>query len=151
MTQRILHGLPWITIFGSRVRRFANNFHGWRSHEWKSLANCITSDTKNFIHGNECFILFLTRYLMSWTLNSAKTIIEYSDNLKRFTLTFVGMRTSCVVEWQPNIVWVAIWRHFRVLKRAAFRSNPTTFHSFRKKQCHPGPALKHWKSIMILK
>ena len=33
---------PWITIFGSRVRRFANDFHEWRSHEWKSLANRIT-------------------------------------------------------------------------------------------------------------
>ena len=32
-----MHELPWITIFGSRVRRFANNFHELRSHEWKSL------------------------------------------------------------------------------------------------------------------
>ena len=71
-----MHELPWITIFGSRVRRFANNFHEWRSHEWKSLANRITSDPKIVIHGNECIILFLTRYLMFWTLNSAKTIID---------------------------------------------------------------------------
>ena len=45
-------------------------------HEWKSLANRITSDPKIIIHGNECIILFLTRYLMSRTLNSAKTIID---------------------------------------------------------------------------
>ena len=69
-----MHELPWIAIFGSRVRRFANNFHEWRSHEWKSLANRITSDPKIVIHGNECIILFLTRYLMSWTFNPAKTI-----------------------------------------------------------------------------
>ena len=57
--------------FWSRVRRFANNFHELRSHEWKSLANCFTSDHKIVIHGNECIILFLTRYFMSWTHNSA--------------------------------------------------------------------------------
>ena len=47
--------------------RFANNFHEWRlgSHEWKLLANRITSDLKIVIHGNECIILFLTRYFMS--------------------------------------------------------------------------------------
>ena len=42
-----MHELPWITIFGSRVCRFANNFHEWRSHEWKLLANRITSDPKS--------------------------------------------------------------------------------------------------------
>ena len=42
----------------------------------QSLANRITSDPKIVIHGNECIILILTRYLMSWTLNSAKTIID---------------------------------------------------------------------------
>ena len=68
----------WVTVnndFGSRVRRFANHFHEWRSHKWKWLVNRITSDPKIVIHGNECIILFLTRYLMSWTHNSAKTII----------------------------------------------------------------------------
>ena len=38
------------TLFGfvthSRVRRFANDFHEWRSHEWKSLANRFTSPQK---------------------------------------------------------------------------------------------------------
>ena len=40
---RIMHELPWITIFGSRVRRFANNFHDWRSHEnhWQ-IASRVT-------------------------------------------------------------------------------------------------------------
>ena len=52
-----MHELPWITIFGSRVRRFANNFHEWRSHKWKSLANRLTSDPKIVIHGNEFYFL----------------------------------------------------------------------------------------------
>ena len=70
----------WVTVnndfFGSRVRRFANNFHEWRSHEWKPLANRITSDPKIVSHGNECIILFLTCYLMFWTHNFAETIID---------------------------------------------------------------------------
>ena len=41
-----MHELPWITIFVSRVRRFAKAFHEWRSHEWKSLANRITSSVR---------------------------------------------------------------------------------------------------------
>ena len=65
-----------ITIFGSRVKRFANNFHESRSHEWKSLANRVTSGPKIVIYGNECIILFLTRYLMSWTHTSDKIIID---------------------------------------------------------------------------
>ena len=69
-----MHELPWITIFGSWVRWFVNDFHEWQSHEWKSLANRLTSDPKIVIHSNECIILFLTRYFMSWTHNSAKNI-----------------------------------------------------------------------------
>ena len=43
MTQRSMHKLPWITIFfWSRVMWIANDFHEWRSHGWKSLANNIT-------------------------------------------------------------------------------------------------------------
>ena len=42
------------------------------SDEWKSLANHITSDQTIVMHGNECIVLFLTRYFMLWTYNSAK-------------------------------------------------------------------------------
>ena len=62
-----MHELPWIMIFWSRVGWFANEFHEWWSHEWKSLTNHPTSDQEVVIHGNECIILFLTRYFISWT------------------------------------------------------------------------------------
>ena len=64
----------WVTVnndFWSRVRWFANDFHEWHSHEWKSMANHLTSDHKIVIHGNECIILSLTCYLMYWTHHSA--------------------------------------------------------------------------------
>ena len=74
-----MHELPWIRIFGSRVRRFANNFHEWRNHEWKLFANGITSDPKVVIHGNECIILFLTRNLCPWAHTSAKKKSSVAD------------------------------------------------------------------------
>ena len=44
----------------------------WFRHSWKSLPNRPTRDKKIVIHGNECIILFLTRYFVSWTQKSAK-------------------------------------------------------------------------------
>ena len=47
-----------ITIFGSLVMRFANDFHSWLRHSWKLLANRLTRDPKIVIHGNSCIILY---------------------------------------------------------------------------------------------
>ena len=74
-TTHEIKNTAWVTVnndFLSRVRRFGNDFHEWRSHEWKSLTNRLTSDKKIVIHGNECIILFLTCCFMSWTHRSAK-------------------------------------------------------------------------------
>ena len=114
-----MHELPWITIFGSRVRRFANDFHEWRSQEWKSLANRITRDPKIVIHGNECIILFLTRYFMS---------LEHTILLKthhRSLISQLSPRTAfsdfplwrhqrwSVTSREREIL--ALWRHIRRL------------------------------------
>ena len=91
----------WVTVnndFGSRVRRFANDFHEWRSHEWKSLANRITSDPKIDIHGNECIILFLTRHLCLGIHNSA-------ENHHRSLISQLSPRTA--------FSDFALWRHHR--------------------------------------
>ena len=52
----IIHSLSWITIFGSLVKRFANDFHSWLRHSWKLLANRPIHDI--VIHGNRCIILY---------------------------------------------------------------------------------------------
>ena len=57
---KIIHSLPWITIFGSLVMRFTNDFHSWLRHSWKSLANRLTRDPKIVIHGNSCIILYIS-------------------------------------------------------------------------------------------
>ena len=48
------------------------------------------------IHGNECIILFLTRYFMSWTQNSAK-------NIHRSLISQLSPRTV--------VSDLALWRH----------------------------------------
>ena len=72
-----------------------NDFFG---HEWgdlaiiftsdevtseKSLANHLTSDQNIVIHGNECIILFLTRYFMSWAHNFAR---QKQSSIVRFVI-----------------------------------------------------------------
>ena len=131
-----MHELPWITIFGSRVRRFANDFHEWRSHEWKSLANPLTSDTKIVrhewkslanpltsdpkivIHGKECIILFLARYFMFWTHNSAKNnywslIWPLSPRTAFSDLVLWRHHSWSVMSHERTAL--ALWRHIRQL------------------------------------
>ena len=119
---RKIHELPWITIFGSRVRRYANVFHGWRRHGWKSLANRLTSDPRIVIHSNVFIILFLTRNLMSWTHSSAK--INYRSLISPWFLRTVF---SYLALWRHHS-WsvtslehgvLALWRHIHRLFRHA--------------------------------
>ena len=57
---KVIHSVPWITIFGSLVMRFANNFLSWLRHVvTQSLANRLTRDPKIVIHGNSCIILYV--------------------------------------------------------------------------------------------
>ena len=60
-----MHSLPWITIFGSLVMRFANDFHSRLRHSWKLLANRLTRDPKIVFHGNSCIIL----YILFWFIH----------------------------------------------------------------------------------
>ena len=66
------------------------------SHEWKLLANRITSDPKIVIHSNECIIIFLTRYFMSWTYNAP-------ENYHRSVISQLSPRTV--------VSDLALWRH----------------------------------------
>ena len=43
--------------------QFANDFHSWLRHSWKSLANRLTRDPKIVIHGNSCIILYIQALL----------------------------------------------------------------------------------------
>ena len=104
-----MHEVTWILIFGSRVRRVANNFHeGW-SNEWNH-GKSYHEWPKIIINGNECIILFLIRYLIYWTQNSAKS--NYPSLISPFC-------AECGLFWWHNS-WSltsrerrvqALWRH----------------------------------------
>ena len=98
-----MHELPWITIFWSRVGWFANDFHEWRSHGWKSLANHLTSDQKIVILGNECIILFLTRYFI-WTHCSATNNHRSLISPLSLEMVFSDLK-HC------DVITVDLWRH----------------------------------------
>ena len=80
----------------SRMRWFANDFHEWRSREWKSLANHITNDQKIVIHDSECIISFLYA-ILCYKHNSAK------KNNRRSLISPLSPKTVL-----PDL---ALWRH----------------------------------------
>ena len=74
-----MNELPWITTF-CPVRRFGNDFYEWRSHEWKSLPNRLTSDKKIVILFTLTNVLFYFLHVIFCHehTNPLRTIIERS-------------------------------------------------------------------------
>ena len=75
-----MHDLQWITMFWSWVRWFANDFHEWRRHEWKSLANHITSDQTNR-YSRVTNVLF---YFLHASLSPEYTILLKQSSIAHF-------------------------------------------------------------------
>ena len=116
MISRIMQELLWITMF---------------CHEWDDLAMIFTCDfvtsenhclmaswvtKKIVIHGNECIILFLTRYFMSYIHKSAK---NYHRTLILPLLPRAAF--SDLASWRhhnwsvmsPERKILVLWRHIR--------------------------------------
>ena len=72
----------WVTVnndfFGHEWGDLAMIFTSDEVTSEKSLVNDLTSGQNIVIHGNECIILFLTRYFMSWAHSFANTIVDIS-------------------------------------------------------------------------
>ena len=68
-----MHELSWITICLVTSEVICQLFSRVKNH-WQ-ITSRVTK--KIVIDGNECIILFLTRYFMSWTHNPAKNNCEY--------------------------------------------------------------------------
>ena len=94
---RLVCGNPaWVTVnndFGSRVRRFANNFYEWRSHKWKSLANHITSDPKSRYSWQRLY------YFISW---HAILCPEHTISLKQLLIT------DFAIVGEDGLFWLSI-------------------------------------------
>ena len=101
-----MHGLQWISMFCEEWGASALIF---TSDEVKSEKHCgIASWVRTIvIHDNECTNLFLTRYFMSWTHNSAKkTIIDRSFRHCGYGLYFLTQHC--------DVTRVDMWRHANV-------------------------------------
>ena len=112
--------LPWITIFGSLVMRFANDFHSWLRHSWlrhswKSLANRITRDPKIVIHGNSCIILYICNQTKDF-IDGIRLLISKLHKkhlsekrlLAALTNSNAAGRTSGL--WRITAIgWIIIW------------------------------------------
>ena len=132
--------------------------HEWRSHEWKLLANRITHDPKIVIHsnewkslvkiigksphswpkivihGNECIILFLRRYFMSWTHNSPENnhrslISQPSPRTVVSDLALWRHHSGSVTSRESEIL--ALWRHICRLLLHAQIGAKAIFHEHR--------------------
>ena len=114
ITYRITYGLLWITMILVTSDWFANNFHEWLSHEWKSFANHPISDQKPISHGNPCVNLSLTcfsgakpqRNWREFPLIDQRTLIVYSGSVK------------CVIVTSCKHL---LWRHLDGLSSAGFQ------------------------------
>ena len=100
---RIMHELPWITIFfvtGEAIRQLFSRVTKSRvkiiaksPHEWRKIV----------INGNECIIVFLTSYFMWWTHKSAK-------NYHRALISPLLPRRPFLTE-RCDVITIDLWRH----------------------------------------
>ena len=105
---RIMHELPWITIFGHDWGDLP--IFSWVTKSWvKIIGKSLHEWSKIVIYGNECIILFLTCYFMSWTHHSA-------TNKHRLLISVLSLRTvfSDLTLWRHHS-WSVMSRKREVL------------------------------------
>ena len=120
-----MHELPWITIFWSRVGWFANDFHEWRSHEWKSVANNLTSDQKSLFTVTNYHFKCYTQFLILNTLfRDKQSSIAHFAIVAKEGLFWLNIVTSsqliCDVTWTRSTGIVTSYSSI-VLARANWR------------------------------
>ena len=94
-----MHSLPWITILGSLVMRFTNDFNSWLRHSWKYLANGITRDPKLIITATHALFYMSMRAL--FTISSTLNAWIKMDNIISFDIHLVDLTPP---SYQSNLV-----------------------------------------------
>ena len=89
-----------------------------RLSKWGDLPIIFTSDPEIVIHSNECINLFLLRYFMSWTHNSAKSksSIAHSAIVAKTVFSDLALwrhHSRSVASHERGVL--ALWRHIRRL------------------------------------
>ena len=109
-----MHELPWITIFGSRARWFANNFHSWLPHSWKLLANHITSNQKLLFTEMNVLFHFLHVILCLWTHNLTENNYRFPISPLSLRTVFSDLALWCHYSWSVTSCkhrLLALWCH----------------------------------------
>ena len=75
--------------FWWRVRWLADGFHEWRSYEWRSLANLLTSDQKTLFTVTSVLIYFLHAILCA----------EHTIKLRKATIAHFAIATNDGLFW----------------------------------------------------
>ena len=89
----------------SRVTKSRVKIIGKSPHEWLKIV----------IHGNECIILFLTRYFMSWTHHSAKNYHRSPLSLRTVFFALALWRHHIWSVTSRERGALALWRHIHRL------------------------------------
>ena len=127
LTAALKHRDAWVAVnnnFCSRLRWFANDFHSWQSHEWKSLANHLIFTRDKVMSENHWQITSQTYYFISYTLFyvwthhfTKQSSIAHFTNVTKYGLFWLSIVTSsqliCDVTWTRGIL--ALWCHIRRL------------------------------------
>ena len=110
---RITYGSLWKTMF-LRVRWFVNYCVEWRSHEWKLLANHLTSGQKLVIHDRQSIFYFLNALTRFMTQRNRWTMMT-SSNGSVFRVTGLLWGESTGQQWIPLTkasdaeLWCFLW------------------------------------------
>ena len=126
---RIVYDLLWIMMLWSRVGWFANNFHEWRSHEWKLLANHLTSDQNSLFTASHILISYMLSAEQKPQRNQWKPAIDRSP--RHFCLPWVRRLCYCDAT-ETHIVmsfWPIVFQTFLCWSRAFSRRRQVDYHS----------------------
>ena len=104
--------------FLSRVRRFGNDFHEWRSHERKSLPNRIRRDKKSLFTITNVLLYFLHAILCPEHTFTLKTLIDRWFRQMSLKTVFSDLALWRHHSWSVTSrerVVLTLWRHIRRL------------------------------------
>ena len=96
----IMHVLPCIPIFGSRVRRFANSFHEWRRHSWAK--NCYARQQTYFFSCTQFYVMNTAQknYRSLISLLSLRTVFSDLALWRRHSWSVTSRERGVLVLWR---------------------------------------------------
>ena len=111
------HSLPWITVFGLLVMRFANNFHAWLRRSWKVFVftKRLARSPKIVILGSSCIIFIYLPKLVACIPISMSSIARHwvCVNYYIWMIWWVSLHTQALISISSLLVEnkAKLWRN----------------------------------------